>query len=104
MEKRNSIRYHQEASLVCSIFNSGNQHEGNMKNFSKDGMYFEQNVFFKPGTAIAVRIEECPFEMINPDILDELNTVALADVRWYQDFGEYNKPRFGYGVRYLTHF
>lgn len=104
MEKRNSMRHHQEASLICSIFNSNEQYQGNMKNFSKDGMYFEQDVFFKPGTAIAVRIEDCPFEVINPDIMEGLNTVSIADVRWYHDFGESNKPRFGYGVRYLTPF
>ena len=60
MEKRASTRHHQEASLVCRIFNSKEQYEGSMKNFSKDGMYFEQDAFFKPGTALSLRIENCP--------------------------------------------
>jgi len=104
MEKRASVRHHQEASLVCSIFNSDQRHGGNMKNFSRDGMYFEQDVFLKPGTAISVRIQDCPFESINPDIMDDLSTVALADIKWYHDFGESNKPRYGYGIRYLNPF
>jgi len=104
MEKRIDNRRKCDASIVCSCFNKENICNAKMLNYSRDGMYFESDSFFKEGTNIFFKIKNCQLDPSDPELCEGLRTISLAQVRWWKDMGREDSSRFGIGVKYYRKF
>ena len=59
MEKRTDKRHRCKASIAWGCFNKKKLFNAKMLNYSKDGMYFECDVFFKKGANIYFQMNDC---------------------------------------------
>lgn len=100
MEKRFDKRHNCEASIICNCFNKENICNGKMLNYSKDGMYFVSDSFFKEGTNIFFKMKKCLFGASDPELCEGLRTVSLAEVRWWKEISGEDFSHFGIGVKY----
>ena len=104
MEKRIDARHRCEASIAWGCFNDQQMFRAKMLNYSKDGMYFESEVFLKEGANIYFQMNDCSFDSSDPERHDGLRTVSLARVKWYKDIGGERATRFGVGVKYVPYY
>ena len=104
MEKRTDKRHRCEASIAWGYFNQKKLFNAKMLNYSKDGMYFESDVFFKEGANIFFQLNECLFETSGPEHSEGLRTVSLAEVKWWKDIGGAGDNHFGVGVKYVEYY
>lgn len=102
MEKRLQARYYDRGSVICSHFNTANHYDGQVLNFSPNGMCFRSDRFFKPGTALLIRLNHCPQGRAVRHEAGGLRTTTLAKVQWCHHDDE-KRPERGFtsGVRYL---
>ncbi len=75
-----------------------------MFNYSKEGMYFESEVFLKEGANIYFQLNDCMFDTSDPDRYDGLRSVSLARVKWWKDIGGKKVNHFGFGVKYVEYY
>jgi hypothetical protein len=104
MEKRTDTRHRCEASIAWGCFNDRKMFRAKMLNFSKDGMYFESEVFLKEGANIYFQMNDCSFDASDPEQHDGLRTVSLARVKWWKNIGGEGANCFGVGVRYVPYY
>lgn len=100
MEKRVDKRHNCEASILCNFFNKDKIFTAETFNFSEGGMYFESDSFFEKGTNIFFKVKTYSSGTSGPELANELRTVSLAEVRWWQEMGSEDSSRFGMGVKY----
>jgi hypothetical protein len=75
-----------------------------MLNFSREGMYFESDVFFKEGANIYFQMNDCLIDTSGPEHYEGLRTVSLAQVKWRKDIGGEKANHFGFGVKYMEYY
>ena len=97
MEKRTDKRHRCKASIAWGCFNKKKMFNAKMLNYSKDGMYFESDVFFKKGANIYFQMNDCLFDASNPELYEGLRTISLAEVKWWKDIGGADNNHFGVG-------
>ena len=73
-------------------------------NYSKDGMYFESDVFFKEGANIYFQMNDCLLDASDPELFEGLRTISLAEVKWWKNIGGEDDNRFGVGVKYVGYY
>ena len=100
MKKRADKRHNCDVSIVCNCFNKDKIFNAKMLNYSKCGMYFESDSFFKEGTNIFFKMKSCWFSVSDPEFCEGPRTVSLAQVRWWKEMEEKDSFRFGIGVKY----
>ncbi len=100
MEKRTDKRHRCEASIAWGCFNKEKMFNARMLNYSKDGMYFESDSFYKEGTNIFFKMKDCLFDAPDPECRDGLRTVSLGVVKWWKALGGEDTSPFGIGVKY----
>ena len=101
MEKRSQTRFYDRGSVVCSHFNHGHHCDAQMLNFSRKGMCIRSDHFFKPGTAVLVRIDDCPKGEAVRHEKGGMRTVTLAKVLWSRHDEKTHEQRFTSGLRYF---
>lgn len=101
MEKRGHIRHYDRGSVICSHFNFERHYDGQVVNYSPSGMCFRSERFFKPGTAVLIRLNRCPEGRAVRQEEGGMRSTTLARVQWCQH--DEDAPDRGYtsGVRYL---
>ena len=104
MEKRTDRRHRCDASIELGCFNDKKTFRARMLNYSKDGMYFESEVFLKEGANIYFQMNDCSFDISDPERYDGLRTVSLARVKWLKDIGGERFNHFGVGVKYVEYY
>ncbi len=104
MEKRTDKRHRCEASIAWGGFNKKKMFNAKILNYSKDGMYFESDVFFKEGANIYFQMNDFLFYASDPELCEGLRTMSLAEVKWWKDIGGAEDNHFGVGVRYVEHY
>lgn len=101
MDKRSQRRFYDRGSVICSHFNAGNHCDGQMLNFSPSGMCIRTDHFFKPGTAVLIRIDQCPRGDAVRKEQGGMRAVTLARVQWSRDDKDKCGQHYTSGVRYL---
>ena len=104
MEKRIDKRHRCKASIAWGCFNKRKMYNAKVLNYSKDGMYFESDVFFKEGANIYFQMNDCLFDDSDPEISEGLRTTSLAEVKWWKDIGGEDDSHFGVGVKYVGYY
>ena len=104
MEKRTDERHRCEASIAWGCFNKKKMFNAKILNYSKDGMYFESDVFFKEGANIYFQMNDCLFDASDPELCEGLRTISLAEVKWWKDIGGTDDNHFGVGVKYIEYY
>jgi urease beta subunit len=101
MEKRSQTRFYDRGSVVCSHFNHGHDCDAQMLNFSRRGMCIRTDRFFKPGTAVLIRIDDCPKGDAVRHEKGGMRTVTLAKVLWSRHDEKTPEQRYTSGLRYF---
>jgi len=101
LNRRNHLRLHGKASVICRHFSKPITFTGRMLNFSKSGMYFESGAFIKEGTPIYFRLTDCTAFVPEPKLCEGLRSVSLAEVKWAREVQNKNTTCFGIGVKYF---
>ena len=102
-EKRKSPRRQVAAQVVFSCFTSIDPQRffsGRIRDCTQGGLQIESSCGFKKGTALLIRLLDCPFYRLAPEVNETLRTVLLAEVRWHNALDD-EGSRFVMGVRYL---
>jgi|GEM_PF-2264044 len=101
MEKRTYHRFSERGSVICSLFNAGKPCDGLMVNFSPNGMCIRTHQYYRPGTAVQIRLNQCPRCRAVRQEEGGIRTVTLAKVQWSRDDKDLPGPRFTSGVQYF---
>jgi hypothetical protein len=101
MEKRSQTRFYDRGSVICSHFNFENRYDGQMLNFSQSGMCIRTERYFKPGTAVLIRIDDCPTGDAVRQEEGGMRAVTLARVKWSRDDKDMPGHLYTSGVRYI---
>ena len=104
MEKRIDKRHRCKASIAWGCFNKKKMFNAKVLNFSKDGMYFESDVFFKEGANIYFQMNDFLFDDSDPEVCEGLRTISLAEVKWWKDIGGEDDNYFGVGVKFVEYY
>ena len=99
-EKRVSKRYEQKASVTCCYINCPDPCGGELINYSKSGMCFETIGLFREKTTVLVRSHPDSWGTIDPETLEGLRTVSIAEVKWCNEFADDENPHYEIGVQY----
>ncbi len=100
MKKRSHKRINCKASITYSCFNKDHSYKARVLNFSKQGMYFESDHFFKEGTSIYYKIKNCKLDSADIKIHNIPRMTSLAEVKWWKQIGDKDSLYFGVGVKY----
>jgi hypothetical protein len=94
-KQRRSPRSPCDRILVLENLAGGEELDGRMTNFSRDGLYFESNIAVKPGRVIFIGIANSPYTS-EPDTYE----CHRVKVQWRKDLagGEF---KYGYGVSHM---
>jgi hypothetical protein len=91
---RKSKRYTHQATVILEVSSSGHWSYAQTYNISSDGMAFETEVAFKPGTKIHVKFDSPPFKSA-PDIFSSV-------VRWCRELADdASDTTYGVGVKFI---
>lgn len=104
MEKRTDKRHSCEASIAWGCFNKKKKFNAKVLNYSKDGMYFESDVFFEKGVNIYFQMNDCLFDAPDSEPNEGLRTTSLAEVKWWKSIGGGDDNHFGVGVKYVEYY
>jgi hypothetical protein len=93
LEKRDCARFHHEAPVVIERCGTGLFYEALMYNYSLQGMYFESDLAFVPGSRVNLWLSHLPE--------DSLPEITSAEVRWNEEiFGAVVLYNYGTGIQY----
>ena len=95
-ENRLSKRVIHDAPITHESPESGLFSSAKMCNFSKDGLYFESNMFLKPGEEAFIGFEDSPYSPAANDY-----QCLHAEIKWRKEL-ENSEYKYGYGCKY-TH-
>lgn len=96
LENRKNARSDEFRPISVKDMKAGVSHKATMLNFSKDGMYFEADSIFQPGTEIYLGIENSS----NALFADQFEC-QLAEIIWRKKLKRsfYN---YGYGIKFIS--
>ncbi|MDM8543995.1 PilZ domain-containing protein [Desulfococcaceae bacterium HSG7] len=100
MLKSAHSRYKCEAAITVRQLNDEKTFVAKMLNFSKAGMYFEADSFFKKGSIIYTRMTDGLVIHSDSKPDEKPDKARLAEVRWYKKIVKDNHSRYGVGVKY----
>jgi len=95
-EKRDSVRYAHDASIVYAYHNSDEFFNATMCNFCKDGMCFTSRLAIEPGSDIYIMMEDFSADSVGSEIYNGY----LAEVRWCQQQSDVENFSYKIGVKY----
>lgn len=101
MEKRAHSRFYDRGSVICSHFNFTRRYHGQVLNFSPQGMCIRTDRFFKPGTAVLIRLSHCPEGHAARQEEGGMRNTTLARVQWCRHDEDQLDAGYTSGVRYL---
>jgi hypothetical protein len=96
IENRSSSRFDHTSVLQIKDIQAGILHKAKMFNYSKEGLYFESDSQFKPGTQIYIGIKNSPYRT-QPGVLAYHRGV----IQWVREL-EDSFFLYGYGVKLLA--
>jgi hypothetical protein len=71
-----------------------------MANYSEDGLYFESDCAFQPGTSIFIRIQKKLTTDAACDVKEGFRSQALGEVKWCKELNAEGSTYYGVGVKY----
>lgn len=93
-DKRHHKRINQKTAVAIESLQTGINKSARMVNYSNDGLYFETDSLFQPGTEIFIGIENSPYcRPVAPECY-------LAKIKWGKRLKN-NPLAYGYGVKYV---
>jgi Tfp pilus assembly protein PilZ len=93
-DKRHHKRINQKTAVAIESLQTGINKSARMVNYSNDGLYFETDKLFQPGTEIFIGIENSPYcRPVAPECY-------LAKIKWGKRLKN-NPLAYGYGVKYV---
>ena len=101
VEKRVYDRHPYDGPITFSFYNNSKFYEAKVINYSKGGMCFKSEFAPKKGATVYIRMLNYPGDDLDPEALEGLRTVALAEVKWAGE-KENDDPLFSIGVRYFV--
>lgn len=87
-------------SIFCARFNSSEYFQGRMANYSEDGLYFECESPFQPGTSVFIRIQKKLAADAAGDVKEGFRSLALGEVKWCKELSTEGSTYYGVGVKY----
>ena len=100
MEKRSNKRHNCKALMTCSYFNKNEPFGFKMLNFSEDGAYLEGNSLLKERSIVLLRLERFLSGASDIEGYCGPRNMSLGEVRWCNEMGDKNFPRYSIGVKY----
>ena len=101
VEHRSCVRCRHDWTVLFNIFNSDRAlMVGEIRNYCKDGFYFETTQFVRPGTPLYLRILEGRKKEAHQNTAEYCRSISLAEVRWCRAIGDRANPGFGVGVKF----
>jgi hypothetical protein len=97
-ERRLNARLSHSSSLKVKDVAKGRFQRGMTINYSKDGLFFETDTYFEPGTEIFIAIEDTPFD----DPVDGQG-FYLAVIKHCRELDD-SHFRYGCGVELVSSF
>jgi hypothetical protein len=95
-ERRLNARLPHSSSLKVKDVAKGRFQSGRTINYSKNGLLFETNTFFEPGTEVFIVIEDTPFG-------EPVEDFYLAVIRHCKELGD-SHFRYGCGAQLINFF
>jgi hypothetical protein len=96
-ERRSAERYACRTRLALESLDAGNSLFAALRNYSREGMYFESNLLMMPGIKIFVGIAQSPYSG------DRCSYQCLqVQILWYRELLDSKTRRYGYGARLLN--
>jgi hypothetical protein len=89
-------RYHYEAPIKYSYYDTEESYDGKMYNYSIGGMYFESNSYLKPGSSIQIKMLNYSPGRSGP----ERYQTYRAEVRWCREMARSDASYYGIGAKY----
>lgn len=90
IDYRKCRRFYHNSTILIEDQNKGAFSYGKINNMSGEGMYFETEFAFSPGTRIKVRLDNPPFKSC-PDDLSGI-------VKWCKEIYDEDEPNYPFGV------
>lgn len=105
-ERRRAVRSRVDdtCTVVLACFSTNGPQRfftGTLKDCAEGGLQIESDRGFNPGTILMIRMMQCPFHRLAPEVNEMLRTVLLAEVKWLNSPSEAWSSRCCMGVRYL---
>ena len=94
-EQRDKTRFTYEAPISLENNEIGLLHGARMFNFSAEGLYFESDYLFQPGTQLFIGINNSPYAN-DADVYE----CYCAEIKWRKSLKN-SAYYYGYGAKYL---
>ena len=98
MEKRSIERHAINASTAFGRFTASTSrkiYDGNLLNYSADGMCIESSAEFKKGVIVTIRVNTLFSNANYPKLREGFRTVSLAEIKWSKPSHDAGKVLFG---------
>ncbi len=100
MTKSAHSRHKCEAAITIRQQNDEKTFIAKMLNYSKAGMYFEADSFFKEGSILYTRMTDGLVIHSDPEPDEKPHKVRFAEVKWCKEIVEDDRSKYGVGVKY----
>ena len=89
-EDRKWKRFQHDETVLLEDENRGTFSYGKINNMSGEGMYFETEFAFRPGTIVSFRLENPPFK--------SCSSTFRGIIRWCNELYEEDRSNYPFGV------
>jgi len=87
-------------SVCVARFNDTQYFQGKMANYSQNGLYFESESAFQPGTSILIRVQN-NLKVDRAFRFEEgFRSMSLGEVKWCKEFIAEGSTYYAVGVKY----
>jgi hypothetical protein len=90
IDNRKCIRFDHNETILLEDEKRGSFSYGKIHNMSGDGMYFETEFAYKPGTRVRFRLENPPYK--------SCPTIYCGVIKWCKALYDEDAPNYPYGV------
>jgi hypothetical protein len=100
MEQRAFERYDSDALVSCRYFNGGNPIEGDMINYSENGMCFKSRTPFIEKSVVLVKIDLNNGNHSDTPIPEAARSICVGEIKWCREIATDSSPYYKTGLAY----
>ena len=87
---RKSKRFYHHSTILIEDETKGSFSYGKINNMSGDGIYFEAEFAFRPGTRIRIKLDNPPFKSCPENY--------CGIIKWCKEIYDDDEPNYPYGI------
>jgi len=100
MEKRTYERRDYHVALSVSFFNKNKFFTAETINNCEDGICFKSDTFFRPGTAVYLRVKNFLPNTSGTRAFEGLRSTSLGEIKWCREVADADAGTYEVGVKY----